>query len=210
MVSAIVKSACLRPRAVQPLTGRGGCERAGSAPFLVGDGDPHSIIRPETVAPGTPTETLQQVLARDDGAASATTVLRERSDPAARLCDVVQRYADGLHVAAEQLVGPQTVQMLDTRADQVVPTSPSSRPGRPCGHICSPWRPRRVSTHSCTCTQRPLDENSTPLGTWPPCWTGASQNPHPQTQDRFPGFPAFRKRSRIIPFGANIWRSGPS
>jgi conjugative relaxase-like TrwC/TraI family protein len=33
---------------------------------VVGDGDPHTLIRPETVAPHTPTETLQQILARDE------------------------------------------------------------------------------------------------------------------------------------------------
>ena len=88
---------------------------------VVGDGDPHAVIRPETVAPRTPTETLQQILARDDTPTSATTLLRELSDPAARLFDAVQRYTDGLHVAAEQLVGPQTVQMLDSQADQVIP-----------------------------------------------------------------------------------------
>ena len=97
--------------------------RAGNHLYLqvVGDGDPHTLIRPETVAPRTPTETLQQILDRDDGATSATTLLRELSDPAARLFDAVQRYADGLHVAAEQLLGPQIVEMLDGRADQVVP-----------------------------------------------------------------------------------------
>jgi hypothetical protein len=97
--------------------------RAGNHLYLqvVGDGDPHSIIRPETVAPRTPTETLQQILARDDAPVSASTVLRELSDPAARLFEAVQRYTDGLHVAAEQLLGPQIVDMLDARADQVVP-----------------------------------------------------------------------------------------
>ena len=88
---------------------------------VVGDGDPHSIIRPETVAPRTPTETLQQILGRDDAPTSATTLLRQLTDPAARLFDAVQRYTDGLHVAAEQLVGPQLVQMLDNQADKVVP-----------------------------------------------------------------------------------------
>jgi hypothetical protein len=88
---------------------------------VVGDGDPHSIIRPETVAPRTPTETLQQILARDDSPTSATSLLRELNDPAARLFDAVQRYTDGLHVAAEHLVGPQIVQTLDGRADQIVP-----------------------------------------------------------------------------------------
>ena len=88
---------------------------------VVGDGDPHTVIRPETVAPPTPTETLQQILARDEAPVSATTLLRERSDPAARLFDAVQRYTDGLHAAAEQLLGAQIVDMLDVRADQVVP-----------------------------------------------------------------------------------------
>jgi hypothetical protein len=59
---------------------------------VVGDGDPHSIIRPETVAPRTPTEILQQILARDNPPTSATTLLREVSDPAVRLFDAVQRY----------------------------------------------------------------------------------------------------------------------
>ena len=88
---------------------------------VVGDGHPHTIIRPEAVAPRTPTETLQQILVRDDTPTSASTLLRELSDPAARLFDAVQRYTDGLHSAAEQLVGSQIVQMLDARADQVVP-----------------------------------------------------------------------------------------
>jgi conjugative relaxase-like TrwC/TraI family protein len=88
---------------------------------VVGDGDPHSLIRPETVAPRTPTETLQQILARDDTPTSATTLLREFNDPATRLCAAVQRYTDSLHLAAEHLVGPQIVQMLDGRADQIVP-----------------------------------------------------------------------------------------
>jgi AAA domain len=97
--------------------------RAGNHLYLqvVGDGDPHTVIRPETVAPRTPIESLQQILARDDTPTSASTLLRELSDPAARLFDAVQRYTDGLHVAAEQLVGPQIVQMLDGQADQIVP-----------------------------------------------------------------------------------------
>jgi hypothetical protein len=88
---------------------------------VVGDGDPHTVIRPDTVAPRTPTELLRQIVARDDAPTSATTLLRQLSDPAARLFEAVQRYTDGLHVAAEQLVGPQIVQMLDGRADQIVP-----------------------------------------------------------------------------------------
>ena len=87
---------------------------------VVGDGDPHTLIRPDTISPRTPTETLQQILARDEAPVSASTLLRELNDPAARLFQAVQRYTDGLHVAAEQLVGPQTVAELD-QADQYIP-----------------------------------------------------------------------------------------
>jgi hypothetical protein len=33
---------------------------------VVGDGDPHTLIRPDTISPRTPTETLQRILARDE------------------------------------------------------------------------------------------------------------------------------------------------
>jgi hypothetical protein len=88
---------------------------------VVGDGDPHTVIRPDTISPRTPTEILQQILTRDEAPVSASTMVREFNDPAARLFQPVQRYTDGLHIAAEQLLGPQIVQTLDTRADQVVP-----------------------------------------------------------------------------------------
>jgi hypothetical protein len=88
---------------------------------VVGDGDPHTVIRPDTVAPRTPTEILEHILARDEAPTSATTQLRQLSDPAARLHQAVQRYNDGLHVAAEHIIGPPTVEALDLRADEVVP-----------------------------------------------------------------------------------------
>jgi hypothetical protein len=88
---------------------------------VVGDGDPHSVIRPELVSPRTPTETLEQILARDEAPTSATTQLRELSDPAGRHHQAVLRYTDGLHLAAEHLIGPRTVAALDHQADQVVP-----------------------------------------------------------------------------------------
>jgi hypothetical protein len=87
---------------------------------VVGDGDPHSLIRPDTISPQTPTEMLQQIIARDEAPSSASSLLRQLNDPAARLLDAVQRYTDGLHVAAEQLVGPQSIAELD-QADRYVP-----------------------------------------------------------------------------------------
>src|SRR5829696_3001047 len=87
---------------------------------VVGDGDPHSLTRPEAITPRTPTELLEQILARDDTPTSATTLLRRLSDPAAQLHDAVQRYADGLQAATEQIVGHAIVETLDSRAEQVV------------------------------------------------------------------------------------------
>ncbi|HVD80401.1 MAG TPA: MobF family relaxase [Propionibacteriaceae bacterium] len=87
---------------------------------VVGDGDPHTVIRPEAISPRTPTETLQQIIARDEAPVSASTLLREFNNPAARLHYAVQRYTGGLHVAAEQLLGPQTVAELD-QADHYIP-----------------------------------------------------------------------------------------
>jgi hypothetical protein len=96
---------------------------------VVGDGDPYSVIRPDTISPRTPTEILQQIIARDEAPVSANTLLRELNDPAARLFQAVRRYTDGLHVAAEQLLGPQTVAELD-QADQYIPGL-TTEPGWP-------------------------------------------------------------------------------
>src|SRR4029453_13168878 len=87
---------------------------------VVGDGDPHTLTRPDTLSPRTPTETLQQIIARDEAPVSASTLLRELNNPAARLPQAVQHYTDGLHVAAEQLLGPQPVAELD-QADRYLP-----------------------------------------------------------------------------------------
>jgi hypothetical protein len=87
---------------------------------VVGDGDPHTLIRPDASSPRTPTETLQQIIGRDEAPVSASTLLRGLNDPAARLFQAVQHYTDGLHVAAEQLVGSRTLAELD-RVDKYVP-----------------------------------------------------------------------------------------
>ena len=118
---------------------------------VVGDGDPHTLIQPDTFSPRTPSETLQQILARDETPVSASTVLRELNDPAARLFQAVQRYTDGLHVAAEQLAGPQTVRTARPSRPNTSPDSPLNPPGQPCEHTCSPSPPNPVNTRSVTC-----------------------------------------------------------
>jgi DNA primase catalytic core len=89
---------------------------------VVRDGDPHSLIRPETVHPSTPTELLEQILARDGASRSATTLQREQHHPAVRLEDAAGHYVDALHVAAEDLAGREVVEALDVAAEQIVPS----------------------------------------------------------------------------------------
>jgi hypothetical protein len=88
---------------------------------LVGDGDPHTVIRPDTVRPSTATELLGHILARDDTPRSASTMLREQDDPAARVGDSVARYSDALHMAAEDVVGTSAAPALEASANQLVP-----------------------------------------------------------------------------------------
>ena len=88
---------------------------------LVGDGDPHTVIRPDTIRPATATELLEHILARDDTPRSASTLLREQQDPAVRLGGSVERYIDAVHVAAEEVVGRSAVQGLEASANRLVP-----------------------------------------------------------------------------------------
>ena len=168
---------------------------------VVGDGDPHSLIRPETIAPRTPTETLQQILARDEAPVSASTLLRELNGPAARLFQAVQRYTDGLHVAAEQLLGPQTVAELD-QADQYIPGL-TTEPAWPTlrAHLLELAAETGEAPTPPPADSGQPDATSTPPATWPPSSTGASQSSRLPTQVRCPGSPAFHKRSMPIPSG---------
>jgi hypothetical protein len=87
---------------------------------VVGDGDPHTIIRPGTILPSTATELLEQILGRDGSPRSASTLQREQQDPAARLGAAAARYLDALHLAAEHLARPQVVANLDQNADRIL------------------------------------------------------------------------------------------
>jgi DNA primase catalytic core len=87
----------------------------------VGDGDPHSLIRPETIHPSTATDLLEQILARDGAPQSATTLQRDQHHPAARLADAAGHYVDALQVAAADLAGRERVEALDVAAEQIVP-----------------------------------------------------------------------------------------
>jgi conjugative relaxase-like TrwC/TraI family protein len=87
---------------------------------LVGDGNPHSVIQPDSLHPRTATELLEQILARDASPQSATTVHWEQQDPAVRLGTAAARYLDALHLAAEQLGGPGMVVGRQQAADSLL------------------------------------------------------------------------------------------
>jgi conjugative relaxase-like TrwC/TraI family protein len=87
---------------------------------VVGDGDPHTLIRPDTILPSTATELLEQILARDGSPTSASTLLREQRDPAAQLGAAAARYLDALHLAAEHLAGSEVVANLDRSAERLI------------------------------------------------------------------------------------------
>ncbi|WP_239111767.1 MobF family relaxase [Phycicoccus sonneratiae] len=88
---------------------------------VVGDGDPHDVIRPESIHPPTAADLLEGILTRDDTPTSATTLLHEQDTPAPRLADAVARYVDALHVAAEHHLGPHAVAALEKATMDLVP-----------------------------------------------------------------------------------------
>jgi hypothetical protein len=89
---------------------------------VVSDGDPHTLIRPDTVAPRTPTELLRQIVARNGTPASATTLLRQLSDPsraAVQRRPALHRRAQGGSRAGSRT--PDRSHALDGQADQIIP-----------------------------------------------------------------------------------------
>jgi AAA domain len=167
---------------------------------VVGDGDPHSLIRPETIAPPTPTETLQQILARDEAPVSASTVLRELNSPAARLRQAASATPTASTSQPNSSSDPKTAQ-ISTASTRTSPDSPPNPPGQPCGPICSTSRPKLESTHSATCRQPPPGATFEPQAIWPPSSIGASQNSRLSAEVRCPGSRAFQRCSMPIRSG---------
>jgi hypothetical protein len=87
---------------------------------VVGDGNPHAVIQPDSLHLRTATELLEQILGRDASPHSATTLHREQHDPAARLGAAAARYLDALHLAAEHVTDPQVAASLDQSADHLL------------------------------------------------------------------------------------------
>ena len=91
---------------------------------VVGDGDPHTVIRPETIHPQTATDVLEQILARDTAPTSATSLQQQLVDPRVRLGEAVARYTDALSAAAEDLAGDLAVRALERQVDHALPGVP--------------------------------------------------------------------------------------
>lgn len=85
-----------------------------------GDGDPHTVIRPENTRPPTATDLLETILGRDDQPVSATTLRADHDTAAVRLADAVGRYTDALHHAAEHHIGSRALSILDVEAERVL------------------------------------------------------------------------------------------
>jgi conjugative relaxase-like TrwC/TraI family protein len=172
---------------------------------VVGDGDPHSLIRPETIHPSTATELLEQILARDGAPRSATTLQRDQHDPAARLADATAHYVDALHVAAEDLAGREVIEALNIAAEQIVPGL-TDEPAWPPLHAHLLLLAAHGTDPSRSSRQSPAAGNSTPATTGPPSWTGGSTTPATATPAgaRCRGCRASRKGCATTPCGRTI------
>lgn len=89
--------------------------------IAVGDGDPHSLIHPDTINPATPTDQLERILARDESPLSATTQLRQATDPAIRLGDAAGRYRDAVVFAAGHIANDADRHTIAFAAERVLP-----------------------------------------------------------------------------------------
>ena len=87
----------------------------------VGDGDPHSLIHPQTINPTTATDQLENILARDESPISASTTLRQAGDPARLLGAATDRYRDAIVFASAHITPELERRALERSADQILP-----------------------------------------------------------------------------------------
>lgn len=88
---------------------------------VAGDGDPHTIIRPEVRSPQSAAETLARVLGREPENTSATSADAALRDPVLLLGEASAAYADALGVAARAVLGPERLHALTVSAEGVAP-----------------------------------------------------------------------------------------
>ncbi|RHW28543.1 toprim domain-containing protein [Nocardioides immobilis] len=87
---------------------------------VASDGDPHNLIRPEALIPPTALDRLAEMLRRDGTPVSATTTLREQTNPHQLLGDIAARYHDAVTAGAENLIGPLGMDKIDAHAEALL------------------------------------------------------------------------------------------
>ena len=99
-----------------------------------GTGDPHEVIRPESLRPPSTLDQLHEILARDGATDSATSTHRNREATPLLLHEAAARYHDAVTTAAEHLLPPATADELDTLVAalaQAAGTDPTDAPAWP-------------------------------------------------------------------------------
>lgn len=87
---------------------------------VASDGDPHHLIRPEALIPPTALDRIAEMLRRDGSPVSATTTLREQTNPTQLLGDMAARYHDAVTAGAENLIGPVGMDKIDAHAETLL------------------------------------------------------------------------------------------
>jgi hypothetical protein len=103
---------------------------------VVGDSDPHTVIRPETVAPRTATEILQQILARDETPSQPPPCFCENA--ATRLPGCSPPFSatpTGSMSRPSSWLAPRSFRCSTAKPTRSSPNSRASRRGRRSEHI---------------------------------------------------------------------------
>ena len=87
---------------------------------VASDGDPHNLIRPEALIPPTALDRIAEMLRRDGSPVSATTTLREQTNPHQLLGDLAARYHDAVTAGAENLIGRIGMDKIDAHAEALL------------------------------------------------------------------------------------------
>jgi DNA primase catalytic core len=84
-------------------------------------GDPHQVVKPESVSPPTISELFAAMIGRDGANRSATTETREITDPHRRLGHANDAYAHAVVAGAEHLLPPGEMEGITAAAENAVP-----------------------------------------------------------------------------------------
>jgi hypothetical protein len=87
---------------------------------VASDGDPHNLIRPEALIPPTALDRIADMLRRDGSPVSATTTLREQTNPHQLLGELAGRYHDAVTAGAENLIGTVGMAKIDAHAEALL------------------------------------------------------------------------------------------